>query len=95
MDWFVLPAVQGTLKSPRPLGTCFRDVNGIGLPLWLLRTADVPSASSGHFDGPMPEAATASRVQEIQTRCLFCATHVRKDPASEMKAPQVPLDSPT
>ena len=60
-----------------------------------LRTADVQSASLGHFDDPMPEAATASRVQEIQTRCLFCATHVRKDPASEMKAPQVPLDSPT
>lgn len=43
----------------------------------------------------MPEAATASRVQEIQTRCLFCATHVRKDPASEMTAPQVPLDLST
>ena len=43
----------------------------------------------------MLEAATASRVREIQTRCLFCATYVRKDPASEMKAPQVPLDSPT
>ena len=33
IDWFVLLAVQGTLKSPRPLGTSFRDVNGIGLPL--------------------------------------------------------------
>ena len=33
IDWFVLLAVRGTLKSPRPLGTSFRDVNGIGLPL--------------------------------------------------------------